>query len=168
LKILLRLLFIVIIGSAYAQSKDNEKLLENDKKYPLLDTVQAQVNLYKNSLPKSKLPICKGEVAYGNALDWNNCFGTLIRSSYFEGRNEKYVGEIKDGMASGFGIHYFRSGSVYVGQHKHGSFHGQGILINVDSSHTKEGIWELSTLKFAQKINVKTINITEVDQNLKI
>ena len=168
MKILLRLLFIVIIGSAYAQSKDNEKLLENDKKYPLLDTVQAQVNLYKNSLPKSKLPICKGEVAYGNALDWNNCFGTLIRSSYFEGRNEKYVGEIKDGMASGFGIHYFRSGSVYVGQHKHGSFHGQGILINVDSSHTKEGIWELSTLKFAQKINVKTINITEVDQNLKI
>lgn len=161
---------ITVMASQIAQShSDNPhvtSILKGDDKFPLPNEIQAQLNHLEKSIPKSSLPICNGGGRYMYVTGWDNCFGTLIYSAYVYSRTEKYIGEFKDNKAHGFGIHYFASGSVYIGQHQNGNFQGQGILINVDKNQSKEGIWEKSSFKYAQKINFETFNTSRVDQKL--
>jgi len=61
-------------------------------------------------------PACQGEVR-----TWTNCFGT---NTFANGN--KYVGEFKDGYASGQGTFTFADGDKYVGEYKRGQPNGQG------------------------------------------
>lgn len=149
----------------FSSSLVNATICEPQQIIEFADGTQGCMTSY--SLPKSKLPNCKDPIYTTSPLkNANNCFGTIFYNAY-RMSSEKYIGEIKDNMPNGFGTYYFPSGNVYIGQHQNGSFHGQGILIHNDGSQTKEGIWESSTLKLAQKINFQTTNVSEVDQKSK-
>jgi len=138
---------------------------------------QAEVDLNIKKLPKSNLPKCAGEVsllwASSNIYtDWTNCIGTLIYSrsetlSSSTYKEEKYTGMFRGGKADGFGVYFYDSGNVYIGQFQNGQSHGQGILIAIDPKLNKEGIWESNLFKYSQKINFQSVNTAETDPKLK-
>ena len=63
-------------------------------------------------------PNCPSDV---EAAYWNNCFGT-----YTDADGSKYVGEVKDDILHGQGIHTWADGSEYAGEFKDGNMTGVG------------------------------------------
>ena len=75
-----------------------------------------------------------------STTNWKNCFGTYNWAS-----GNKYVGEHKNGMAHGQGIVTFANGNKYVGQFKDGKGNGQGTFTFADGSKWV-GEWENDNL----------------------
>ena len=88
----------------------------------------------------------RSEIDSSKIKTWDNCKGILIGNS-----GEKYVGEFKGGLPSGYGIfsyadgqkyegevkggvfnglgtYTYGNGNIYIGEHKAGKKHGQGTM----------------------------------------
>ena len=162
MKLLLRLLLLAMMGSAYAQSN--------------LPACQGGAERNSNYVSTDK---------------WHNCFGTWKdpgkNATYVgEWRNGKqngqgkmssfiweYTGEWKNGKENGQGT-FTRGSEKYIGGFKDGNFSGQGILYDKFSGKVlKEGLWangkfqqaaesdlELATrLNHEEKLNQHRLNM---------
>lgn len=54
--------------------------------------------------------------------------------------NEKYEGEIKNGLREGWGIYHYRNGALYEGEWMEGKKHGVGIMKYANGDRY-EGNW---------------------------
>ena len=74
-------------------------------------------------LAQSNLPACSGT----DFSRWTNCFGTVTGTD-----GGKYVGEVRDGKASGQGTRTWSNGDKYVGEWRNDKHHGQGTYTSAD------------------------------------
>jgi hypothetical protein len=104
----------------------------------------------------SQLPPCPG--AYN--ANWMNCVGTVKLSSGVEYVGEwrdgqatgqgtfmwpddrKYVGEFRDSRRNGYGAQTYPSGAKYLGEWRDGEPNGQGIQYGADGDVLRSGVWE--------------------------
>ena len=56
----------------------------------------------------------------------------LMVTEHFTGRGSNYVGEWKNGKASGYGIYTWSKGEKYIGEHIDGKADGYGIILDQD------------------------------------
>ena len=107
MKYLLRLLVVLMMGSAYAQSK-----------LPPCPSSGYFDNCFGNQTNAD------GEKYVGEFKDnKRNGQGTITLSN-----GNKYVGEFKDGKFNGQGTLYASNGAKFVGEFKDGKFNGQGTI----------------------------------------
>ena len=72
-----------------------------------------------------------------------------------------YVGELKKGMANGYGVFAFSDGTKYVGKFKRNMFHGNGIYTDLEGN-SFEGKWKYN--KFTKPINNKTREVIQLSK----
>ena len=108
MNILLRLLVVLIMGSAYAQSN--------------LPACQGSYSSSSWSYCFGSLTVPNGDKYVGEWKDGKyNGQGT-----YTFANGDKYVGEFKDDQSNGQGTYTYASGAKYVGEFKDGKYNGQG------------------------------------------
>ncbi len=86
-----------------------------------------------DAIGKSKLPPCPNDEPVSS---WNNCNGTTTFPN-----GSEYVGEFKNGKASGQGAAMFANGRTYVGEFRNDKFNGQGTYFETDGSIMSSGKW---------------------------
>jgi len=72
-----------------------------------------------------------------NVYTWRNCQGTHTNTS-----GSVYVGQYKHGTMSGQGTYTRANGDKYIGDFKDDKRHGQGKIIFLDGSIHQEGIFK--------------------------
>lgn len=165
MKHLLRsLAFVLMVGSAYAQSNlpacrgsDVSKwsncygtafyhnLNTNKFKY-FVDNNQFNANFHTKFEGdfKDGLPNGKGTFIFANGSKY---VGELKddkfngQGTFTLGSGAQFVGEYKDGKRDGQGILTYSDRSKYVGEFKNDKFNGQGIEYASNGSVTSHGIW---------------------------
>ena len=78
---------------------------------------------------QSQLPTCRGS----DTSKWSNCVGTVPDTN-----GDKYVGEFKDGEASGHGTYTYAYGGKYVGEWKNDAINGQGTYTDANGEYVGE------------------------------
>ena len=71
-------------------------------------------------------------------------------------KEDKYVGELRDGKMHGQGTYTHADVEKYVGEYKDGKYHGQGTFTYANG-RVEEGIWENGGFKYAQKVTPPVI-----------
>ena len=132
MKFLLRLLFVLMMGSAYAQSN-----------LPACPSSGYFHNCFGTNT------FANGNKYVGEFKDGKqNGQGTYTFAS-----GDKYVGEWKDGKQNGQGTATFADGSKYVGELKDGNYNGQGISYLANGSISQSGIWSDDKLVTPQYVD---------------
>ncbi len=76
-----------------------------------------------------------------------NGFGIVDYHLNKEHELEKYIGDIRNDDACGYGCMIWKDGSIYYGQLKESEPNGQGVLYDTDKGSVKQqGVWENNTL----------------------
>ena len=79
-----------------------------------------------------KYPYQVEPLEHGLQSDSNS--SAMVKTSLEYKFNEKYTGEVVNGIRHGYGMYYYRNGDVYEGQWKNGFRHGVGKFIEHDGS----------------------------------
>lgn len=99
-----------------------------------------------------------GEIFSGAWSNDNiNGYVTAIYNSEKRDGIARYQGDMKDGNLDGFGSLIYTDNSVYYGQFKNGTRHGQGVLIDQETDKTWCGIWENG--KFVEPMDEKDFDL---------
>ena len=132
MKFILRLLVVLMMGSAYAQSN--------------LPACPSSGYFHN----------CFGTYTYFNQGkyvgefkdDKRNGQGTFTYAS-----GEKYVGEFKDDKRNGQGTYTYADGEKYVGEFKDDKRNGQGIFYLANGSISQSGVWSDDKLVTSQYVD---------------
>jgi hypothetical protein len=163
MKLLLRLLLLMVMSSAYAQSnlpacQGNEVFgwnsCQGTRTYPNGDQY---IGEWKNG-------VYHGQGAFTSIA------GHKYVGEYRDGRmhgqgtftsidGDKYVGEYRDGRAHGQGTRTFANGDKYVGEYRDSLFHGQGTRYTVNGAIINQGFWEYG--KFIRAAQIQQINTSQ-------
>ena len=96
--------------------------------------------------------------------NWKNCTGILLVPSV-----AKYLGDIKNGLANGFGVMIYYdehelSGGTYIGYWKNDKKTGEGIWYAPDGS-IREGIWKDDIFQYSKNIlSINSNSYSNLDQ----
>ena len=111
------------ISDAEFQRLENErKAVQLDEERNRIEEEKRQIALERQRMESQKgkrLSPCQG----ADVSQWNNCFGTYIWPD-----GDKYVGDWKDGNATGQGSYIETNGNIYVGEFLEGKQNGRGTI----------------------------------------
>ena len=176
MKNLLRyLLFILILGSLYAQSNlpacQGGEVSKWNNCFGSITTSSGHryVGDFKNGKynGQGEIQRADGNKYIGEFKDgffWGQGSYTLLDGTQYIGEfnspngkyggkgmltrinGEKYIGEMKDGFFNGKGTFIRSNGEKYVGEFKEGYFSGQGVLYSSSGSVKNQGLWSAGNL----------------------
>ena len=113
----------------------------------VINALSQQATSINNKDKHSTLPACQGS----DILKWTNCFG--IESPF---KNDKYLGEFKDGRWNGNGTYIFADGRQYVGEWRNYRYNGLGIEYDKNGIVITSGMYRDGNLGYRLSPDKKT------------